>query len=41
MAFLKPSDSKDTKGTMTLLKGLGILAIIGIIAYIVVNQFVA
>ncbi|HLU19420.1 MAG TPA: hypothetical protein VKZ66_05630 [Pusillimonas sp.] len=41
MGLFKPSsgDKKDVDGGMSLLKGLFILAIIGIIAYLVVNYY--
>ena len=42
MGLFKSSDQKkDGEESMSLLKGLFVLAIIGIIAAIVVNQFVS
>lgn len=43
MAFIKPStEPKEAgKSNMTLLKGLAIVALIGIVAAVILNQFVA
>ncbi|HUH88865.1 MAG TPA: hypothetical protein VL003_12575 [Pusillimonas sp.] len=41
MGLFKPSDNekKDSDSSMSLLRGLFILAIIGIIAYLIVNYY--
>ena len=41
MGLFKPSsgDKKDVDGGMSLLKGLLILAIIGIVAYLILNHY--
>lgn len=42
MGLFKPADDHKEAGksNMTLLKGLAIVALIGILAYIAVNQFI-
>ena len=41
MGLFKPSsgDKKDAESGMSLLKGLFILALIGIVAYLVINHY--
>ncbi len=41
MGLFKPADDKEAgKTNMTLLKGLAIVALIGILAYVAINQFI-
>lgn len=41
MAIFKSSDAKGQEGGLSLLQGLGILAIIGIVAAAIVRYFAA